>query len=119
MKNLTPELIEKAKAAKSAEELLALAKENNLEITAEEAKIYFEQLNANGEVSDDALDAVAGGGIFGCSDDEEDKEEGTLNDMSCRCPRCKQSIRVGVGSSTIRCFNCGYSFLAGGINNNL
>ena len=28
MKNLTPEMIEKAKAAKSAEELLALAKEN-------------------------------------------------------------------------------------------
>ena len=119
MKNFTAELIEKAKAAKSAEELLALAKENNLEITADEAKIYFEQLNANGEVSDDALDAVAGGGIFGCGDDEEDEEGGTLNDMSCRCPRCKQSIRVGVGSSTIRCFNCGYSFLAGGINNNL
>ena len=33
MKNLTPELIAKAKAAKSAEELLALAKENSVEIT--------------------------------------------------------------------------------------
>ena len=37
MKNLTPEMIEKAKAAKSAEELLALAKENNVEMTDDEA----------------------------------------------------------------------------------
>ena len=41
MKNLTPELIAKAKAAKSAEELLALAKANNVELTEEEAKTYF------------------------------------------------------------------------------
>ena len=66
MKNLTPELIAKAKAAKSTEELLALAKENNVEMTEEQAKIYFEQLNANGTVSDDELDVVAGG----CGDDE-------------------------------------------------
>ena len=33
MKNLTPELIAKARAAKSAEELLALAKENGIEMT--------------------------------------------------------------------------------------
>ena len=66
MKNFTPKLIAKAKAAKSAEELLALAKKNNVEMTEEQAKIYFEQLNANGTVSDDELDVVAGG----CGDDE-------------------------------------------------
>jgi hypothetical protein len=63
MKNLTPELIAKAKAAKSAEELLELAKANNVEITEQEAKICFEQLHTNGAVSDDELEAVAGGGI--------------------------------------------------------
>ena len=42
MKNLTTELIAKAKTAKSAEELLALAKDNNVELTEEEAKTYFE-----------------------------------------------------------------------------
>ena len=62
MKNFTPELIEKAKNAKSAEELLKYAGENGVEITEEEAKTYFAQLNANGAVSDDELDAVAGGG---------------------------------------------------------
>ncbi len=63
MTNFTPEMIEKARAAKSAEELLALAKENNVEMTEEEAKTYFTQLNpVSGELSDDELDNVAGGG---------------------------------------------------------
>ena len=62
MKNLTPEMIEKAKAAKSAEELLEIAKANNIEMTADEAKTYFAQLNPkSGELSDDDLDSVAGG----------------------------------------------------------
>ena len=61
MKNFTPKLIAKAKATKSAEELFELAKANNVEMTEEQAKIYFEQLNANGTVSDDELDVVAGG----------------------------------------------------------
>ena len=42
----TPELIEKAKSAKTPEELLALAKENGIEL------------------SDDELDNVAGGGCY-------------------------------------------------------
>ena len=66
MKNFTPNLIAKAKVAKSTEELLTLAKANNVELTEDEAKTYFEQLNANGAVADDELDVVAGGG---CGDD--------------------------------------------------
>ena len=58
---MNKELIAKAKAAKNAEELLELAKANNVEMTAEEAKEIFAQLNAKGSVSDDELDAVAGG----------------------------------------------------------
>ena len=62
MKNLTPEMIEKAKTAKSAEELLAIAKASNVEMTADEAATYFAQLNPkSGELDDDALDGVAGG----------------------------------------------------------
>ena len=92
MKNLTPELIAKAKAAKSAEELLALAKANNVELTEEDAKTYFEQLNANGAVSDDELDAVAGGSFLGWSCPSEDEEEQTLavneNKPVGRCSHC-------------------------------
>lgn len=58
----TPELIEKARQAKSFEELLALAKENGLELTADEARDHFEMINRSGELSDDELDNVAGGG---------------------------------------------------------
>ena len=88
MKNLTPELIAKAKAAQSAEELFALAKDNNVELTEEEAKTYFEQLNANGTVSDDELDAVAGGflGISCPDNDEEEKKEMVVT--STKCPKC-------------------------------
>ncbi len=56
------DLLEKAKNAKSAEELVKLAKENGIELTAEEAKSYFAKLNAKeGELADDELDSVAGG----------------------------------------------------------
>ncbi len=56
------EMILKAKEAKSAEELLALAKENDIEMTEESANAYFEQLHKSGELSDSELDNVSGGG---------------------------------------------------------
>ena len=60
------ELIQKAKEAKSAEELLALARENSIELTEEQAKACFARLHpAAGELTDDELDAVAGGGCGG------------------------------------------------------
>ncbi|MBQ3216065.1 MAG: Nif11-like leader peptide family RiPP precursor [Oscillospiraceae bacterium] len=62
MTNLTPELIEKAKAAQTPEELQALAKENGWEMTEESAQAYFEQLNKSGELSDEELSNVSGGG---------------------------------------------------------
>lgn len=45
MKNFNAEMIEKAKTAKSTEELLELAKANGVEMTADEAATYFAQLN--------------------------------------------------------------------------
>ena len=66
------ELILKAKQAKSAEELIAIAKENGIELTEENAKAYFEQLNPpTGELSDAELDNIAGGGC--------NSEDGYLN----------------------------------------
>ena len=63
MKNLKPEMIEKAKAAKSAEELLELAKANGVEMTADEAATYFAQLNPkSSELDDDEIVGVSGGG---------------------------------------------------------
>ena len=66
------ELIEKAKEAKSAEELLAMAKAEGVELTEEQAKEYFARLNpASGEMSDDELNAVAGGGCGGSSEEKD------------------------------------------------
>ena len=48
--NLTPELMERAKACANSEELMALAKEEGVELT------------------DEQLEAVAGGGIWSCED---------------------------------------------------
>ena len=57
----TPEQLAKAKTAKSAEELIALAKENSIELTEEEAKKFFAELNKEGALADDELDNVSGG----------------------------------------------------------
>ena len=94
MKNFNAEMIEKAKTAKSAEELLALAKENNVEMTANEAKTYFAQLNPkSGELNDDDLDAVAGG-ASGCRTSDDYVADNTLvrvinGDV---CPQCGGTI---------------------------
>ena len=59
--NISKELIETAKTAKSAEELLELAKAENIELSAEEAAKAFAELNKAGELSDEELDNVSGG----------------------------------------------------------
>ena len=59
---LNDKLLEKAKKAETAEELVAIARENSIELTNEEAKTYFAKLNAKeGEIADNELDNVAGG----------------------------------------------------------
>lgn len=61
---ITPEILEKAGQAKSAEELIALAEENGYPLDEERARKYFGQLNRSGELSDEELDNVAGGGCY-------------------------------------------------------
>ena len=48
--NITKELLEKAKTAKTAEELLELAKAENIELTEEQAKEYYATIHASGEL---------------------------------------------------------------------
>ena len=92
MKSFTPELIARAKEAKSAEELMEIAKAYGVELTAEEAKMYFEQLHASRAVSDDELDIVAGGSEGGCGTDEEEEEETEKQQPAhgerYQCPHC-------------------------------
>ena len=94
MKNLKPEMIEKAKAAKSAEELLELAKENNVEMTADEAATYFAQLNPkSGELDDDDLDNVAGGA---CGGGDSSNRPHVRVTNGATCPICGSNIGIVV-----------------------
>ena len=54
------EIFEKLKAAKSAEELVEIAKANGAEITAEDAQTLFSQISG-GELSEDDLEKIACG----------------------------------------------------------
>ena len=56
--NISKELLEKAK---TAEELLEMAKAENIELSAEQAAKAFAELHKMGELSDEELDNVAGG----------------------------------------------------------
>ena len=58
---ISKELLEKAKTAKSAEELLAMAKAEGFELPEGEAKTVFSKLNKTGELSDEELNNVSGG----------------------------------------------------------
>ena len=62
MANFTTEIIEKAKGAKSANELLELARAEGIDITEDEARKYFEQINLP-DLDDELLDMVSGGAI--------------------------------------------------------
>ena len=114
MKNFPPEMIEKAKAAKSAEELLAIAKENGVDMTADEAATYFAQLNPkSGELDDDDLDNVAGGACGG-GVRVGDYVRVTSGET---CPTCGGNVGTvkAVGSMSVGavfCQNCSDSVIA-------
>ncbi len=102
---ITPELLEKAKQAKSPEELIALAKENGTEMTEESAKAYFDQLHKSGELADDELDNVAGGACH--------TKDGRMIVTVCDCCTaftCKKCGGRFFDTSYLPvCNNCGYA----------
>lgn len=86
---MSKENIEKAKEAKSVEELLALAKENNYTLTEEEAQNHFNQFHATGELSDDELDQVGGG----CGSDVKYDSRGYMITTDIRTDYCCSKFR--------------------------
>ena len=82
MMNFNAEMIEKAKTAKTPEELLEIAKASGIEMTADEASTYFAQLNPkSGELNDDDLDNVAGGA---CQRTEQARDaKAAISEMVC------------------------------------
>ena len=88
--NVSKELLEKAKTAKSAEELIEMAKEENIELTVEQAAKALAELNKSGELSDEELDNGAGG----CGGEEIPEPKYKIGDM-------------GISSRGFACYTCG------------
>ena len=62
---MNKELVTKAKEAKNTAELIALGKENGIDLTEENAQTLYDYLHPKtGELSDEELDNVAGGGCY-------------------------------------------------------
>ena len=76
---ITREFIEKVRQAKNAEEFVAIAKENEIEIPEDKAKALFEKLNS--ALLDEELDGVSGGLIFSTvlKEDEDKTQNQDLN----------------------------------------
>ena len=97
--DINKEMLEKAKTAKSVEELITLAKDNGFELNDEEANAYFAKLNQTGELADDELDNVSGGG---CGESESRRD----------CPKCGSEyygVRYSTDPSWLKCRSCGFT----------
>lgn len=70
---MSKNLFEQAKSAKSAEELMSIAKTAGVDMGEENAKQLFGRLHQSGELADEELDSVAGGG---CKSEEVDIYQG-------------------------------------------
>ncbi len=88
------ELLEKAKACRSAAELLAFAEENGCSMTAEEAAATFAELNNSGELSDDELTAASGGS---CTSAPVEVGARFQLESGCRCP-CGHEYATVIGT---------------------
>ena len=65
---LTKEMVEKAMRCETAEDLMALAKSEGIELTKEEAEAYLAELE-DVEIDGEMLKKVAGGGCYSdCAD---------------------------------------------------
>lgn len=121
---LTYELIEKAKKVGTAEELLAMAKENGLELVQKEAETYFAKLNqSEGELSEEELDNVAGGG---CNLMRKVDQNGFCDNWRCHVCSCTTAVfrettafrrcaRTSCNIAAI-CATCNYKFIDSGGN---
>ncbi len=66
---ITKEMLEKAMQCETAEELMELAKSNDIDLTKEEAEAYLDELSMY-ELDDGELKQVAGGKAPGNGDGE-------------------------------------------------
>lgn len=99
MINLSNELLEKVKQAKSYGEIVVLAKENGIEMTEEQAKAAYAQLVASCEISDDELENVSGGLMIPFNvNNEEDNIDSPIGDENIFLRITQTNLRVQCSS---------------------
>ena len=110
--NLTPELISKAKTAKSAEELIKIAEGGGVKLEEKDAEAFFNKLNQPEELADEELEAVAGGcgekksqyPLRSFYDSCEHQQDAVWDPMwSGDCPLCIYSGEDDDAAETVRC----------------
>ena len=115
----SPELLVKAKAAKTAEELLTLAAENGISLTAEEAEKYFSKLHnkvttlSDASLANEELENVAGGSF--CSGGRTYSSDSPYFLITTALNSCRGFKRGSHGliyDSEV-CVECEYSFTRG------
>jgi hypothetical protein len=109
MTNLNYEELDKAKTASSVVELIAIAKESGRELSKEQAQAYFAQLNPkSGELADEELDNVAGGGACDGGEKTYDANGYLIVTYSGFCNTYWTCVcgAKGVSQSKYQCLSC-------------
>ena len=108
-KMYSEEVVSKLKDASCAEEVLAIAKAEGIQLTQEESEQVLAEVkkNAEGEISDDDLDAVSGGSSYVSTGGGG---YGELITTSCNsCP----AFQGESPDSSVRCGSCVHSHYNG------
>ena len=99
------EMIKKAAAAASAEQVASLAEENGIAMTGEDAEKYYSKLHQEQAISDEELDNVSGG----CMEIEDVRRTDLKCDYyGCRCYMFGRAFQGYFGPEfTCKCSECG------------
>lgn len=112
-------MIAQAKEARTVEELMKLAKANHIGLEQEKAEELFRQLHAEGELSDDELDAASGGGCGNQGSNSAECDSGkTVTCNKCGRVMPKNSIWLYIlnNDGTVICDNCESGQIQGDIS---
>ena len=100
---MNEDLLTKAKQAESPEALVLLAKENGIELTDEKAAELFSQFHQCGELSENELSNVSGGG---CVHDVPPTHVVEPTGAVPKCPVCGHDKDIGIRIKTTVVWVC-------------
>lgn len=109
MKKLSDETVEKIRKAESPEELMKTAERENYPLERKEATRIWEKYHINGELPDDDIENVSGGGCSSASDTDSFKGVwATGYELMSRCPVCGYNCwtEITAWGTAVRTYEC-------------